>query len=146
MVAPKPGGGEDVARALRDALNMARVAPQELDYFCAHGIGSEDYDIADTEGVRGALGDHAYHIAVSSIKAVTGQAFGASGAMQAVAVCMALETETLPPTINYTTPDERCDLDYVPNVARRARVATAALNAHSYGGAHASLVLGRFRG
>lgn len=136
--------GEELAHALRMAMRMARISPTDIDYVCAHGIGSDQYDCADTQGLKLALGDHAYRIAVSSIKPVTGQPFSAAGAMQGVATCMAFATDTLPPTINYETPDPRCDLDYVPNKARRARVDTAVINSHSFGGTHAALILRRF--
>jgi 3-oxoacyl-[acyl-carrier-protein] synthase II len=136
--------GEELARALGQALAMARVSPTEVDYACAHGIGNKQYDVADTRGLQQALGAHAYRIPVSSIKPVTAQPFAACAAMQTVAVAMGFATDTVPPTINYQTPDEECDLDYVPNVARRARVDTAVLNAHSFGGTHGALVLRRF--
>jgi 3-oxoacyl-[acyl-carrier-protein] synthase II len=123
---------------------MARMAPTEVDYACAHGIGNKQYDVADTRGLQQALGSHAYRIPVSSIKPVTAQPFAACAAMQTVAVAMGFATDTVPPTINYETPDEECDLDYVPNVARRARIDTAVLNAHSFGGTHGALVLRRF--
>jgi len=137
--------GEELAHCLRGAMAMARVEPTDIDYVCAHGIGNKQYDLADTRGIKQALGAHAYSVSVSSIKPVVGQCFAASAAMQTVASCMAMATETLPPTINYETPDEECDLDYVPNVARRARVDTVALNAHSFGGTHAAMILRRFQ-
>jgi len=136
--------GEDLAHAIRMAMRMAHIGPSDIDYACAHGIGAQQYDCADTDGLKRALGDHAYRIAVSSIKAVTGQPFSASAAMQMIAICMAFATETLPPTINYETPDPLCDLDYVPNRARRARVDTVVFNAHSFGGTHGAAILRRF--
>lgn len=136
--------GEELARALKTALTMARMAPHEIDYACVHGISNPEYDVADTKGLKLCMGQHAYRIPVSSIKPITAQPFSAAPIMQAAAVCMALDTGIIPPTINYTTPDEQCDLDYVPNVARRARVDSAVLNAHSFGGTHGVLVLRRF--
>jgi 3-oxoacyl-[acyl-carrier-protein] synthase II len=136
--------GDELAHAIRMAMRMARISPTDIDYVCAHGIGSDQYDCADTEGLKKALGNHAYRIAVSSIKPVTGQPFSAAGAMQTVATCMAFATDTLPPTINHKSPDPRCDLDYVPNRARRARVDTAIFNTHSFGGTHAAMILRRF--
>lgn len=136
--------GEELDRALRDALTEARLAPNDVDYVCAHGIGNKQYDVADTRGYKLALGDHAYNIPVSSIKPVTAQPFAAAGLMQTLAACMSFTEGVVPPTINYKTPDPDCDLDYVPNTARRARVDTAALNSHSFGGTHAAMVLRRF--
>lgn len=139
-----PPTGEEMARALHDAIVASHISPRDLDYVCVHGIGNQQYDVTDTRGLKLELGDHAYHIPVSSIKAVVGQPFAAAGALQTVVTCMSLETNTVPPTINYETPDEQCDLDYVPNVARTARVDTAAVNSHSFGGSHAAVVLRRF--
>ena len=143
MVASIPTG-EDLSLAFSHAIAMSRISPRDIDYVCAHGIGNDDYDLADTRGIKQALGDHAYRVPVSSIKPITAQPLAPSPAMQAAAICMAFGSDTVPPTINYSTPDEECDLDYVPNVARRARVDTAVLNAHSYGGTHGALVLRRF--
>jgi 3-oxoacyl-[acyl-carrier-protein] synthase II len=136
--------GEELARALTTAITEARIAPSDIDYVCSHGIGNKQYDLADTRALKMALGDHAYRIPVSSIKPVTGQAFAAAGAMQATAVCMAFAEGTVPPTLNYATPDPDCDLDYVPGEARRARVDVAMVNGHSFGGAHAAMLLRRF--
>ncbi len=136
--------GDELARCLRDAMRMGKLAPNDIDYFCAHGIGNKEYDIGDTLGIKKALGQHAYHIPVTSIKPVPGQCFGAGAAMQLAAVCMVLQTETVPPTLNLVEPDEECDLDYVPGAARRGRIDTVALNAHSFGGTHAALIVRRF--
>jgi 3-oxoacyl-[acyl-carrier-protein] synthase II len=139
-----PLGGDELSRALRGAMVMARIGPSEIDYVSAHGVGNKSYDVIDTAGIKDALGEHAYRIPVSSIKAVTAQPFAASGAMQMVAGCLTMATDTIPPTVNHEIADEECDLDYVPGTARRARVDTMALNAHSFGGSHAALILRRF--
>jgi len=144
MVASAPSSGAVAARALSNAMAMARVSPTDIDYVCAHGIGMPDYDVSDTVGIKQALGDHAYRVPVNSIKPVTAQPFAACGAMQLASTCMTLDTQIVPPTCNHSTPREGCDLDYVPGAARRARVDTLALNAHSFGGTHAALVVGRF--
>ncbi|MCD6351011.1 MAG: beta-ketoacyl-[acyl-carrier-protein] synthase family protein [Armatimonadetes bacterium] len=136
--------GKELAKAIREALIASRLSPRDIDYVCAHGIGNKQYDVADTRGYKIALGDHAYNVPVSSIKAVTAQPFAAAGAFQAIAVCMALAEGIVPPTINYETPDPDCDLDYVPNRARHARIHTAILNSHSFGGTHGAMVLRRF--
>jgi 3-oxoacyl-(acyl-carrier-protein) synthase len=136
--------GEELARALRQALLEAKVGADEIDYVCAHGISGRDYDVAEVNAVKAALGDRAYHIPMSSIKSCTGQAFGASGTWQVIAGCMAMQTGMVPPTINLHTPDPQCDLDHVPNYARPARVDSVMVNSHSLGGTHACLVARRF--
>jgi len=143
LVVPDPSG-EELAQAFRNALVEAHLGPDDIDYVCAHGIANVDYDRADTRAVKMVLGERAYNIPVSSIKGTTGQPFAAGGAWQIVAACMAMETDTVPPTINYERPDEECDLDYVPNRARRARVDTTLLNSHSFGGTHAALIIRSF--
>jgi len=136
--------GEELAHALEQALQMARLAPTDIDYVCAHGIGSQSYDLADTRALKRVLGERAYHIPVSSIKPVTGQPFSASGSLTTAAACLAIKTHTIPPTLNYRVPDPECDLDYVTDSPRRSRVDTVAVNAHSFGGTHAALIVRRF--
>lgn len=143
LVIPDPSG-EELACAIASALVEGRMEPAEVDYICAHGIGNRDYDKADTRAFKMALGEHAYNIPVSSIKSTTGQPFAAGGSWQAVAGCMAIATGTVPPTINYEQPDPDCDLDYVPNKARHARVRTVMMNAHSFGGTHVALIISDF--
>jgi len=143
LIAADPSGVE-LANAFRAALLDARLAPQDIDYICAHGIANRDYDMADTRAIKIVLGDRAYNIPVSSIKSTTGQPFAPSGTWQAVAACMSITTNLVPPTINYRTPDPECNLDYVPNQARKARVDTVMLNSHSFGGTHASLIVRAF--
>ncbi len=138
-------GGEELARALRLALLEAKMSAVEMDYVCAHGIGSRDYDIAEVNALKIVLGERAYHLPVSSIKSCTGQPFAAGGAWQTVAACMAIETGIVPPTINLREPDPQCDLDHVPLYARRARVDTVMVNSHSLGGTHACLIVRRFQ-
>lgn len=136
--------GDELARAIGTALATGRMGPSEIDYACAHGVASKQYDMADALGLKKALGDHAYRIPVSSIKPVMGQPFSASAALQTVATCMAMATDTIPPTTNLESPDEECDLDFVPGTARRGRIDAAVLNAHSFGGTHGAVVLRRF--
>lgn len=136
--------GEEMAVALKAALASGRVGPSDVDYVCIHGIGNKEYDLSDTRGLKLALGRHAYNVPASSIKPVTGQPFGGAVPMQVAAVCKAFEEDILPPTINLTTPDPECDLDYVPGVARRARINVATINSHSFGGTHAVVLLRRF--
>lgn len=143
LVRPHPGG-EELAHALRNALLMAKLGPGDLDYVCAHGIGNRHYDLAETNAVKQVLGARAYNLPMSSIKGTTGQPFAPGGSWQLAAACLALEQGLVPPTLNYRVPDPECDLDYVPNVARRARVDTAMINSHAFGGTHGCLLLRRF--
>jgi 3-oxoacyl-[acyl-carrier-protein] synthase II len=136
--------GVELAHALQQALLQAKLSPLDLDYLCAHGVGSMPYDIAETNAFKLALGDRAYNIPVSSIKSTTGQPFSPGGAWQLISSCMTLETGLVPPTINYQVPDPECDLDYVPNWARRARVDTISINAHGFGGTHGVVLVRRF--
>jgi len=143
LVVPDASGIE-LASAFRAALLDSRLAPEEIDYVCAHGIANRDYDIADTRAIKQVLGPRAYNIPVSSIKSTTGQPFAAGGAWQAAVACMSIQTNTVPPTTNYGTPDPQCDLDYVPNKARSVRVNATMINSHSFGGTHAALILRAF--
>jgi 3-oxoacyl-[acyl-carrier-protein] synthase II len=143
LVAPHPGG-EELAHAFRRALLSAKIGADEVDYVCAHGIGNRQYDVAETNAVKQVLGQRAYNVPMSSIKGTTGQPFAPGGCWQVAAACMTLETGMIAPTMNYRVPDPECDLDYVPNRARRARVDTVMLNSHAFGGSHACLLLRRF--
>lgn len=136
--------GEDMAQAFRTCLLQAKIAVDEIDYICAHGISNKQYDLAETLGIKLVMGEQAYHVPVSSVKSMTGQPFGPGGGWQAVASCMAIQTGLIPPTINYHEPDPECDLDYVPNITRQARVDTVLVNSHAGGGTHACLLLRRF--
>ena len=143
LIMPDPSGNE-LALAFRNALTAAHAAPEDVDYVCAHGIGNVDYDRADTRAIKLVLGERAYNIPVSSIKGVTGQPFSPGGVCQTVASCMAMLESVVPPTINYHEKDPLCDLDYVPNTARSARIDTVMTNSHSFGGTHAAMILRRF--
>jgi len=145
LVAADPSG-EELAHAFAAALRCSKVGPEEIDYVCAHGIANRDYDIAETQAIKMVLGPRAYSIPISSIKSTTGQSFGAGAAWQLVSSCMTLTTGVVPPTINYRVPDPDCDLDYVPNQARQARVNAIMLDSHSFGGTHGSLIVRRFNG
>jgi 3-oxoacyl-[acyl-carrier-protein] synthase II len=142
LIAADPSG-EELAHAFRQALWEAKTSPDEIDYVCAHGIGNRQYDIAETNAVKMVLGERAYNIPMSSLKSTTGQPFAAGGAWQ-IAACQVFATSLVPPTINLHTPDPECDLDYVPNQARRARVDTIMINAHSLGGTHGAMILRRY--
>ncbi|MGL6280764.1 MAG: beta-ketoacyl-ACP synthase II [Gaiella sp.] len=132
-----------VAGMIRAALARAGVAPERVGYVNAHGTSTPLGDLAETRALKQVFGDHAYDLAVSSTKSVTGHCFGAAGAVEAMMCALALRHGVLPPTINYRTPDPECDLDYVPNEARRVEVEVALSNAMGLGGHNACVLLGR---
>jgi 3-oxoacyl-[acyl-carrier-protein] synthase II len=142
---PAPGG-RGAAASMRIALADAGVAPAELAYINAHGTSTPPNDPAETAAIKTVFGDDAYRIPISSTKSMTGHLMGAGGGIEAVACVRALETGTIPPTINLENADPDCDLDYVPNVARQAPIATAMSNAFGFGGHNATLVFRRWDG
>ncbi|MCZ7532928.1 MAG: beta-ketoacyl-ACP synthase II [Acidimicrobiia bacterium] len=139
---PRPGGA-GAARAMQGALAEAGMEPGELDYINAHGTSTEANDKTETAAIKLAFGEAAYTIPVSSTKSMTGHLLGAAGAIESVACLLAIRDGILPPTINYTTPDPDCDLDYVPNEARKIDIATAMTNSFGFGGHNVSLIFGR---
>jgi beta-ketoacyl-acyl-carrier-protein synthase II len=132
-----------VAEMMRAALTRAGVAPERVGYINAHGTSTPLGDLAETRAIKEVFGDHAYRLAVSSTKSELGHLFGAAGAVEAMMCVLALHEGVLPPTINYRTPDPECDLDYVPNEARRVQVDVALSNAMGLGGHNACVLLGR---
>ncbi len=134
--------GAGMARVIETALYQSRLPKHRIDYINAHGVGLRDYDIAETNAIKAVFADHAYNMPVSSVKSMIGQPFAAGGALQIVASCMTLQQGIIPPTINYGAPDPCCDLDYVPNRARRARVRALIVRAHGMWGTDSALVLG----
>jgi 3-oxoacyl-[acyl-carrier-protein] synthase II len=142
MAAPDPDA-TGVAEMMRQALSRARVGPEDVDYVNAHGTGTPLGDAAETKAIRGVFGDHADRLAVSSTKSMLGHMFGAAGAVEAMVCALAIHEGVLPPTINYEHPDPACDLDYVPNEARKAHVEVALSNAMGLGGHNACVLLGR---
>jgi 3-oxoacyl-[acyl-carrier-protein] synthase II len=133
--------GDAGGQAMRLALQSAGMEPSNIDYVAAHGNSMRDYDTAETNSIKQVFGSHAWNMPVSSLKSMCGQALAASSAMQVVAGCLVLRDQVVPPTINYRVPDTSCDLDYVPNIARRARVRSVLIHAHSLGGLHSAMVL-----
>jgi 3-oxoacyl-[acyl-carrier-protein] synthase II len=140
VTAPEPSGTH-YARAMRLAMVRAGVAPEEIDYLGAHGTGSDLGDVAETVAVRLAFGAHAERLPLSSVKSMTGHLIGAAGALSAMSCVLAIRDGIVPPTVNLTSPDPRCDLDVVPNVARRIPVRAAVANGLGFGGQNASVVL-----
>jgi 3-oxoacyl-[acyl-carrier-protein] synthase II len=132
-----------VAEMMSSALDRAGVARERVGYVNAHGTSTPLGDLAETQAIKQVFGDHAYSLAVSSTKSVTGHCFGAAGAIEAMMCVLALHHQLLPPTINYRNPDPECDLDYVPNEAREAELEVALSNAMGLGGHNGCVLLGR---
>jgi 3-oxoacyl-[acyl-carrier-protein] synthase II len=143
MASPREDGAGAIL-AMQWALDSASLQPTAVDYINAHGTGTLLNDLRETQAIKALFGSHAYHLAVSSTKAVTGHMLGGAGALEALICCKVLETGVVPPTINYTAPDPECDLDYVPNQARQASVRTAMNNSFGLGGHNAALILRRW--
>jgi 3-oxoacyl-[acyl-carrier-protein] synthase II len=137
---PESVGVEEMMRA---ALARAGVEPEQVGYVNAHGTSTPQGDLAETKAIKAVFGPHAYELAVSSTKSVLGHLFGAAGAVEAMMCVLALHEGVLPPTINYRNPDPECDLDYVPNEARRVEVDVALSNAMGLGGHNACVLVGR---
>lgn len=142
---PAPGG-EGALRAMRSALAHAGLSPDDVDYINAHGTSTPAGDIAETQAIKALLGERAYQVPVSSSKSQFGHLLGAAGSIEAIVSVLAIQNDLIPPTINYTTPDPQCDLDYVPNVARPGRVDVVMSNSFGFGGHNVSLVFRRYDG
>lgn len=138
MTSPSPEG-EGAKRSMLHAIADAGLAPEEIDYINAHGTSTEYNDKFETMAIKSAFGEHARKLAISSTKSMTGHMLGAAGAIEAIACALVLQEQIIPPTINYEHPDPECDLDYVPNVARKARVRAAISNSLGFGGHNATL-------
>jgi 3-oxoacyl-[acyl-carrier-protein] synthase II len=145
MTAPDPEG-DGAVRAMAGALKDAGIATTEVGYINAHGTSTPYNDKFETLAIKRLFGDHARKLAVSSTKSMTGHLLGAAGGVEAVATVLALHHGVLPPTINYETPDPDCDLDYVPNTARKQDVDVALSNAFGFGGTNATLAFRKYRG
>ena len=136
-------GGEGAARCLKLALNNAGINKEDVDYINAHGT-STAADATETQAIKTAFGDHAYKLAVSSTKSMTGHLLGAAGGVEAIFALLAMEKGVIPPTINYTTPDPDCDLDYVPNEARERNLNVCVSNSFGFGGTNGVLIFKKF--
>ncbi len=144
MTAPDPEG-DGAARSMAAALRDAGISPEDVGYINAHGTSTPYNDKFETMAIKRVFGDHARRLAVSSTKSMTGHLLGAAGGIEAIATALALHHGVLPPTINYEHPDPECDLDYVPNQARKQDVELAASNAFGFGGTNATLIFGKHR-
>jgi len=145
MTAPDPEG-DGAARCMAEAIRDAGVAPPDVGYINAHGTSTPYNDKFETMAIKRVFGPHAKKLAVSSTKSMVGHLLGAAGGVEAIATILAIHHGLLPPTINYETPDPECDLDYVPNQARKQEVEVALSNAFGFGGTNATLAFRRFRG
>jgi len=132
--------GEGAAKAMQIALEKARLKPTEIDYINAHGTSTPLNDKTETKAIKTVFGDYAYKIPISSTKSMIGHLLGGAGAVEAAITIMVIQNGIIPPTINLTHPDPECDLDYVPNIARRAKVTTAMSNSFGFGGHNSVLV------
>jgi 3-oxoacyl-[acyl-carrier-protein] synthase II len=139
LTAPAPGG-EGAARCMRMALKGAGINPEQVSYINAHGTSTPMNDHFETMAVRATFGDHAKKVMISSTKSMTGHLLGAAGGIEAVFTLMAMDKGVVPPTINYHEPDPECDLDYVPNTARDAKIEYAMSNNFGFGGTNATLL------
>jgi len=144
MTAPDPEG-DGAARAMAGALADAKIAPSDVGYINAHGTSTPYNDKFETIAIKRVFGEHARKVAVSSTKSMTGHLLGAAGGIEAIASVLALHHGMLPPTINYETPDPECDLDYIPNQARKQDVELALSNAFGFGGTNATLAFRKYR-
>jgi 3-oxoacyl-[acyl-carrier-protein] synthase II len=143
MAQPEPEA-IGVSDMMLSALRRAGVAPERVGYINAHGTSTPLGDLAETRAIKNVFGEHAYELAVSSTKSVTGHCFGAAGAIEAMMSVLAVHHGLLPPTANYEVPDPECDLDYVPNEARERQVDVALSNAMGLGGHNACVLVGRY--
>jgi len=136
---------ENQARCLKLALSDAAISPADVDYINAHGTSTAINDVSETKAIKAALGEHSKKVPISSNKSMIGHLLGAAGGAEAIFTVLTLRDGIIPPTINYETPDPECDLDYVPNIARKAQVNIALSNSFGFGGVNATLVFRKFK-
>jgi 3-oxoacyl-[acyl-carrier-protein] synthase II len=145
ITAPSPDG-DGAARCMRMAIKDAGEKPENVDYINAHGTSTPLNDLTETLAIKTVFGDHAKKVPISATKSMTGHLLGAAGSTEAIFTILAIRDGILPPTVNYEEPDPQCDLDYVPNVARRQPLNIAMSNAFGFGGTNATLVFKKFSG
>jgi 3-oxoacyl-[acyl-carrier-protein] synthase II len=139
-------GGEGGARAMKAALKEAGMKPGEINYINAHGTSTPLNDKNETMAIKSVFEKEAYNVPISSTKSMTGHLLGAAGSLEAAVCILAIQNGIIPPTVNLTTPDPECDLDYVPNTARRVTVSTALSNVFGFGGHNSTLIFRRYEG
>jgi 3-oxoacyl-[acyl-carrier-protein] synthase II len=145
ITAPSPDG-DGAVRCMRMAIKDAGLKPEDVDYINAHGTSTPLNDLTETIAIKAVFGDHAKKVPISATKSMTGHLLGAAGSTEAIFTLLAIRDGIMPPTINYEEPDPQCDLDYVPNVARRQPLNIAMSNAFGFGGTNATLVFKKFEG
>lgn len=145
-IAAPPEDGEGAARCMAMALRTAGMNPDEIDYINAHGTSTPLNDSCETKAIKTVFGDHAYKLAVSSTKSMTGHMLGGAGGIEAAFTALTLQQQCAPPTMNYENPDPACDLDYLPNAAREMRIRAAMSNSFGFGGTNAVIIMKRFEG
>jgi 3-oxoacyl-[acyl-carrier-protein] synthase II len=143
ITAPAPDG-EGAARCMAMALRDAGIRPEEVDYINAHGTSTDYNDLYETIAIKTIFKEHARKVPISSTKSMTGHLLGGAGGVEAIITVLTIARGVIPPTINYETPDPNCDLDYVPNVARKAEVRVALSNSFGFGGTNAVLIFRKF--
>src|SRR5262249_24185577 len=141
-----PDDGNGAHRVMLNAITDAGMKPDEVDYINAHGTSTPPNDRIETMAIKRLFGDHARKVAISSTKSMIGHLLGAAGAVEAGITSLAVQRGMIPPTINYETPDPDCDLDYVPNKARKANLQYALSNSFGFGGTNAALLFKRYEG
>ena len=144
ITAPAPDGG-GAARSMKAAIADAGIAPEEIDYINSHGTATDLGDVAETRAIKTVFGERAYKIPINSTKSMTGHLLGAAGAAELAATILQIQRGVLHPTINLDTPDPRCDLDYVPNKAREAKVNCGLSNSFGFGGHNTSIIVRRYK-
>lgn len=145
MTAPPPGG-EGAVRAMQQALEHARISPDQVDYINAHATSTDIGDLCETRAIKQVFGEHAYKVSISATKSMTGHLLGGAGGTEMAACALAIRDSVIPPTINLENPGEGCDLDYTPNVAREKKVRVTLNNSFGFGGHNATLVATAFEG
>ena len=125
---------------MKGALDFAGLIPEDIDYINAHGTSTKLNDLSENKAIKAVFGDHAYKLSISSTKSVTGHLLGGAGGVESIFTLLTIKNGIIPPTMNYETPDPECDLDYVPNTARKTKVRTAMSNSFGFGGTNATLI------
>jgi 3-oxoacyl-[acyl-carrier-protein] synthase II len=143
-VTAPPDDGDGAFRVMRNAMRDAKLQPEQIDYINAHGTSTDVGDKAETMAIKRAFGEHAYKVAVSSTKSMTGHLLGGAGGLEAGITVMAIRDQVAPPTTNHECPDPACDLDYIPNHARKMQIEYALSNSFGFGGTNGCLIFKRY--